>query len=495
MADCTNMNKRKIAFVCVIVLVVLGILSAIFWRLYNKTEVYSLYSGDKEMFEHIFDEGKNYYKFDEKPLGVILPHHMIVAYELAKFYNGLSLVADPSTVYVIGPNHYETGAANIQTCENCFYKTTLDGLTSDLQVNSDIVKKLAADKIADIYNDSFEKEHSIFSHAAYIKRYFPDAKIVPIILQWKIPKEEVLKLSAWLNENLSDNDLVIASVDFSHYQSKEVADFHDQSSFASINNFDFDNIYDLEIDSPSSVYLLLDLMKKRGYEKAERFAHTNLQDFMKERQARTTSHQFFGFFKGKNEIVKGISVLSFADFPQTNFLGLIDNWNWDRSYKQEEDETGFKYLRDIKGEEDRFLTGSDFNVFDLDDGKCEMKKQNGLTISFCKFSEGVEYEEDFLETLKTAKGSADFVYLLYQFGGEDLTEQKKALAKKIVDSGVDVFVGRGIKESVPFENYHGKFLFYSSKDFILGLYFTPDKIDLYRFPVELENGYPIISGK
>ncbi|MFA6992395.1 MAG: AmmeMemoRadiSam system protein B [Candidatus Gracilibacteria bacterium] len=462
------MNKRKIAFVCAIVLVILGILSAVFYQSYNKTEVYSLYAGDEEMWQYIFGEGENYYKFDEKPLGVILPHHMIVAYELAKFYNGLSKVANPSTVYVIGPNHYETGAADIQTCDNCIYKTTLDGLDSNLVVNKEVVKKLARETIAEIYNKSFEKEHSIFSHAAYIKRYFPDAKIVPIILQWEIPEEEVLELSSWLNENLSDDDLVVVSVDFSHYQTKEVADFHDQSSFTSISNFDLDNVYDLEIDSPSSIYLLLDLMKKKGYEKTKRFAHTNLQDFMKERQTRTTSHQFIGFFLGKNEVVKGISVLSFGN-PQNKDLGLVDNWNWDRDAEPKKDD------------EDRFLTGSDFNVFDLDDGKCETRKQNGLTISFCKFSEDGEYEEDLFKTIKTAKSSADFVYLLYQFSEEDLTKQRKDFAKKTIDNGVDIFIGRGIKEVLHSESYHGKSLFYSLGDTILGLYLTPDKVDIYNY--------------
>jgi poly-gamma-glutamate capsule biosynthesis protein CapA/YwtB (metallophosphatase superfamily) len=72
--------------------------------------------------------------------------------------------------------------------------------------------------------------------------------------------------------------------------------------------------------------------------------------------------------------------------------------------------------------------------------------------------------------------------LLYQFSGEDLTNKRKSLAKKMADSGADVFVGRGIKEVTPFENYKGKSMFYSSKDIIIGLYFTPDKIDLYQFP-------------
>ena len=442
------------------------------------------------MWNHIFSEGEDYYKFDEKPLGVILPHHMIVAYELAKFYNGLSKVANPSTVYVIGPNHYAEGTADIQTCDNCIYKTTLDGLESDLVVNKKIVQKLAKAKIAKITNESFKKEHSIFSHAAYIKEYFPNAKIVPIILQWEISKEEVVKLSSWLNKNLLNDDLIIASMDFSHYQTKEVSDFHDQSAFASINNFDLDNIYDLEIDSPSSIYLLLDLMKKKGYGKVERFAHTNLQDFMKVPQTRTTSHQFFGFFKGKTEIVKGISILTFADFPQTNFLGLIDNWDWNKDYKQEKDETNFKYLKDIKGEEDRFLTGSDFNIFDLDNGKCEIKKQNELTVSFCKFSEGINSDNDVLKNIKIAKNTSDFIYLLYQFKKDDLTNERKNFAKKTADNGADIFIDRGIKKIVPIEKYNNKFLIYSSAELISGIYLTPNKIDIYQFQTKLKDGFP-----
>lgn len=475
------MNKKKIGFVGILSLIVFVIIGAVLcWSYWSdrETEVYSLYSGDVPMWEHIFEQGEDYHKFDEKPLGVILPHHMMVASELARFYNGLARVADPSTVYVIGPNHYETGSANIQTCENCLYKTTLDGLDSDLRVDGAIVRDLAVAGIAEVADDGFWQEHSIFSHAAFIKKSFPKAKVVPIMLQWEIPEEEVLELSEWLNENLSEDDLVIASVDFSHYLPEEVADFHDESSFATISNFDFDNIYDLEIDSPSSIYLLLDLMQRRGYEKAKRFAHTNVQDFMKVRQARTTSHQFFGFFKGDKEVVKGISVLSFVNIPESHVLGLVDDWNWDRDYEEEGDETVLKYLKDIKGEEDRFLTGSDFTVFDLEDGVCEWREQNELSISFCKLSEGVEYEKEVGELIRTAKGSSDFVYLLYQFDGGELTEQEKGLVKGIIDNGVDVFVGRGI------EGAEGE------EGVILGNYFTVDEIDLYEFPIELEDGYP-----
>jgi len=493
------MCKRKSVIISVIIGVILVTAFVVAPR---HLEINSIYAGDSAMWNHIFEKGdERPYQFAEKPLGVILPHHMIVAQELAKFYSGLGKVTQPTTVYVIGPNHYESGTANIQTCLSCLYKTTLAGLPDDLTVNTEMVSKLAQAEIATIANQSFEIEHAMFAHAPYIKRNFPNAQIVPIILQWATSVEEISKLSDWLSDNVSNDDLVIASVDFSHYISREAADFHDLSSFATIINFDFANIFDLEIDSRASIYTLLAFLKQRGYAKAERFAHTNLQDFMKVRQDRTTSHQFFGFFEGQAEPIKGVSILSFGNMPADDKLGLIDNWDWDRTYDQAGDTSVLKYLKDIKGEEDRFLTGSDFNVFDLEEGKCLPREQNGLVVSFCKFVENGVYGENVFGRVEAAKAAGDFVYLLYQFSGSELTDSRKRLAQKFVDSGVDVFVGRGIKELVPVERYHDGVLMYSLGDFItedgessvgeiVGVYLTEGKIDVYEFLVEVVEGRP-----
>lgn len=334
----------------------------------DKLPIYSLYPGDLEMWEHIFNVDDEY-KFESAPLGVIIPHHLIAAEQIAKFYKGLSKMINPKLVVIIGPNHYENGSANIQTCKTCLYKTE----KGDVELDEKFINDTVEGEIATVQDDTFIKEHAIFSHTPFVKNFFPEAKIVPILLQWEMPVDEVLKLSEWLNENLPDDSLVIASVDFSHYIAVEAADFHDRSSFATISNFDFDNIYDLEIDSPSSIYALLSLMEKRGYKKAERLEHTNLQQFLTKREERTTSHQYFAFYEGDIGPVQGISVMllnGIADFEP------IDDWNWDRKEKNPEEDVMY-YLR---GDEDRFLTGSDFLIFDYE---CHDLKQNGLEFKFC----------------------------------------------------------------------------------------------------------------
>ncbi len=465
----------------------------------EKLKITYTYPGDVEMWDHIF-KVKDPYKFESVPLGVILPHHLIVAEELTEFYSGLSVVTKPKLVVVISPNHYQDGAADIQTCRNCEFQTT----NGSVELEDGFGRSLVDAGIADFEDETFIKEHGVYNHAPYIKKFFPKAEIVPIVLKWKMPKEKVESLAEWLNENLPVDSLVVASVDFSHYIPVEAADFHDHSSYATIKNFDYDNVHDLEVDSPSSIYAVLKFMEKRGYKNAERFAHTNLQDYVSHRES-TTSHQFFSFTKGEVAGVKSVTIGSFGNMPEDNELGLNKGWFWDINKKDLGGEGILKFLRDLRGEEDRFLAGSDFLVFDLEDEKCRVEEQNYLKIAFCEFSE-VESEKNLAEQLKKIKkekNMADAVYVLYQFKDGDrpsLTQQ--ALAEKFTEAGVDIFIGRGLEEISPIKIYKKSLIFYSLGDLLnnaavktsnglsTGIVVTPNSFFVYLFPLIITDGYP-----
>jgi AmmeMemoRadiSam system protein B len=443
----------------------------------EKLKITYTYPGDTDMWNHIF-KVKEAYKFESSPLGVILPHHLIAADELAKFYTGLSQITQPKLVLVISPNHYENGKADIQTCQNCEFQTT----NGPAEVDIKFIDSLIRDGIASFGDETFIKEHGIYNHAPFIKKFFPEAKIVPIVLKWKIPKEKAEALAEWLNKNLPADSLVLTSVDFSHYIPVEAADFHDWSAYATIKNFDYDNVYDLEIDSPSSIYTVLKLMEARGYQKAERFAHTNLQDYVSHRES-TTSHHFFGFFKDGIDKVKSITIADLSSLAAANGLSFNKGWN---------DELGvFRFLKDLKGEEDRFLVGSDFMVFNLEDGKCRKEEQNSMKISFCKFNENENNLAKELEQIKNEKQNADIVYLLYQFkNGSNPNITQQSLAEKFADAGADIFVGKGLANVSPMKIYKKSLIFYSLEELSIGTVVTPESFKVYLFPLETINGYP-----
>jgi MEMO1 family protein len=334
-------------------------------------DIYSMYSGDDRMWERIFSE-EDPYQFESAPLGVIIPHHMITEMEISRFYKGLSEVMDPSLVVIIGPNHYESGEANIQTCLSCVYNTIEGVVNLDL----DFAAALSESGLVEENDEAFFQEHAFFSHTPFVKHYFSDAKVVPIMLNWEMPIEEVEELTQWLDENLPEDSLVIASVDFSHYIPDSAAKFHDQFSYTTIQNFDSEAVYELEVDSPSSVYAILDLMHKRGYMQAERLAHTTLGQYMSYPVEESTSHQYFAFYEGEVEEMDGESMMLFG---RSEGLEEMESWDW------LENKDKYPELSEIRGLEDRFLVGGGKLAFGFVDScihETDICVGNGETFAF-----------------------------------------------------------------------------------------------------------------
>lgn len=478
----------------------------------GKESVYveSLYLGDGTMWEHIFEKGEPL-EFDSAPMGIVLPHHSITQFTTNRFYEGLAKVKNPSVVVVLGPNHFEasleTGNDNVQTCEMCVYSTT----EGDLELDSDLIDDMV-DEGAAVYNDTaFPQEHAIFAHSPFIKHYFPEAKIVPVLFKWDTPISELKKMSTFLDDNLPPDALVLASVDFSHYVVDGAALFHDEASNATITNFDYSNIFDLELDSPSSIYTLLGLMEERGYMEAELKKHTNLTDFIEEHEEETTSHLYFAFYKGDVEPYQGVSIFAVGSLPDDNTLEFMTSWEWDQDYDESVDYTTNKQLRDIRGTEDRFLVGADFYLFDHLDNACTLEEQNYMKIVFCKFIEDEDAEKEYLDMIKEIDENVDEVVVLFEYqGGGEVDDDRKHFTRSLAKQGVDIFIGRGLDDIVPFETYKGNLLFHNLGDFIvdnklitdlnalssgmvLGLHITPYNYVIYTFPITIINGYPSLE--
>ena len=259
----------------------------IFWlsSLGGQIEIESLYPGDVRMWDRLMNAEGNF-EFESEPQGVILPHHLAVGEDLARFYRGLAKVKDSERIFILGPDHYEAGAMTISSCGDCVYKTVY----GEVEVEAPDLDFVG------IEGDIFAKEHGIFAHTPFIKYFFPEAVIVPLIIRSDVREEDMEKLREWLNENLRKDDLLLASIDFSHYKPVEEANVDDQFSFEAIVGFDLEMVAVAAMDSPASVSVILEIMQERGYTKAVRLAHTNTQDFYKARLEETTSHQFFAFY-------------------------------------------------------------------------------------------------------------------------------------------------------------------------------------------------------
>jgi poly-gamma-glutamate synthesis protein (capsule biosynthesis protein) len=142
-------------------------------------------------------------------------------------------------------------------------------------------------------------EHGITNLLDPINSVFPKAKIVPIIIRQDTPKDKVILLEQSLENACTDHCLLIASVDFSHYNPAALAEIHDNLSIAALNNLDEDLAWKTEVDSPQSLLLLVRWAKNHQTNKFNLFLNTNSGYLTHDLDDETTSYVLGWFGSGQ----------------------------------------------------------------------------------------------------------------------------------------------------------------------------------------------------
>lgn len=217
---------------------------------------------------------------------IIVPHHLVgadIIAELIKITSGRPI----DTVVVIGPNHENIGREPLASAPVNWQ--TPEG---DLLANVKLAELFLTDNRLQSNQSALEKEHSVGAIMPFIKHYWPQAQVLPIVLSSYAGKAGAEKLSDWLKSRLGKNCLVIFSLDFSHYLTKGEADLKDEETKNLIENFLIDKIYGLNndyVDSPAGLATAILLAQKAGL-KASFIRHNNSFDYAISKPAATTSY-------------------------------------------------------------------------------------------------------------------------------------------------------------------------------------------------------------
>ncbi len=422
-----------------------------------------------------------------RPIAAIAPHHLIDGFEMAAFWKALAAAAPASVVVVIGPDHHYAGAGPMTIGRDLRYPTPFGTLTPD----APLVGRLLASTAAKTHDPAFAGEHSIHAHAPFIARYFPGARFVPVIVQWGSDPATLEQLAVALNESLPPDALLVASVDFSHFQGEPWATFHDQSAWSTIAAFDTDALFEREVDSPESLYIAMRFAALRGAKRATRVLHTNSQTKRTVFVPDSTSHQYVTFTRGEPAPSPTVNVLITGEVAAATGLKFRDSWRW-HSFVPE-DVPREPRLAQIRGQEDRFFMGADAFVFRLEPGERIERTLNGIRVVFA----GVSLAD--AVDVKALKGSADCLVVLAWRANQPV-EAARALA----DAGADVVVGRGFGPSLPLEDRNGHLLALSLGDFLpealtasegtaLGVTWTPEGLRIRTVPLTLVQGIPHVD--
>ncbi len=344
------------------------------------------YPGDRAMWAQIFSLSKPFVLPEGEgafPRAVIIPHHDITALRQNSFYSALAAKIQPKVVVVLCPDHFESGKNFITVPKKTVFETP-DGELSLYGELAEELKKSELGKYVCIQDGIWRNEHGIFSHTPFIAHYFAGAKFLPVLLKPESCAEnsELYKrLGEFLCKVLPKESLVVASVDFSHYQIPRMTAMHDYVSMNTIANWE--DVTNLEVDSPESLTAVISFASSCGCKMPLLVDRSSTYDYVPDDNVVSTSHQYWAFYSGlgrdavdsfaKKALLCGQKVnrLRYGEEKNCTLLfagsgslgaGVRTFWAWDR-YGLEKDEA-LRSLRDAAGTEARFFKGFDAYVFD-----------------------------------------------------------------------------------------------------------------------------------
>ena len=279
--------------------------------------------------------------------GVVVPHHNMVADQRAQFFSELAeKIVPPQTIILVSPNHYYAGSGQIQS-------TSQDWNIGQGQIlaNQKIVSFLTQNKLATNEPSSFTNEHGIYNILADIKNNFPSATLVPLIIK-NASLEQVHKLALGLEQSCADC-LMIASVDFSHYQPALLGQLHDDYSLRAMQKLDTENILNkAEVDSGPTLALLTSWANNHQTDQFKLWEHTNSGIISQNPDAESTTH-IFGWYEAGDKTASEKSV-SFIVGGDVMFARKI-HYDFKNNFNKVVDQLG-----------DRVFWGTDASIVNLE---------------------------------------------------------------------------------------------------------------------------------
>lgn len=226
---------------------------------------------------------------------LIVPHHLVAQDYIARAFEYVSKnrVNVPERIILMGPNHFFRGKEKI-------ISTTVSWQTSPgkIEPDKDFIKKLVLFNFASEEKNIVEGDHSITNLLPFIKQFYPDALLVPLLMREPFLSEHAIAFGNFLAESLDEKTLIIASIDFSHYLPKKVADEHDEESIKALYNLDFDFFQKkIDADSPHILMVLARYLKQTGYIKFNLLSHTNSAILTGNPDEKSTTSHIIGFFE------------------------------------------------------------------------------------------------------------------------------------------------------------------------------------------------------
>jgi AmmeMemoRadiSam system protein B len=213
-------------------------------------------------------------KKENNIIGLISPHagYIYSGPVAANGFYKIALDGKPDTIIILGPNHRGFGE-DVSIMAEGKWKTPLGELEIDKEMAEDILKN---SKIIKNDKKAHQYEHSIEVQLPFIQYIFgKDIKFVPICMTRQDIDTDIEIAKSICSSVVDKNILIIASSDFTHYESQEYAENVDKQAINAILESNPKKLYDiiyrqnLTMCGPGPITVMLIVCETLGAKKFE----------------------------------------------------------------------------------------------------------------------------------------------------------------------------------------------------------------------------------
>lgn len=203
------------------------------------------------------------------PRAAVLPHHDVASRLMAEL--ALSLRdAEPRTIVLVGPDHKQANPEAIVVSAAAW---RWNGTT--IPNDEAVVAALRASGNVTVNEALIQSEHSVLVPLPFLLRQFPDSRYVLLTVRGGEHRAALEDVTTILDQALGPGDLVVASVDFSHYLPLPQAEVEDARSRRALEAVAPDALQTVAADSPNSLVLALQFAQRRGATSIRIINHSN----------------------------------------------------------------------------------------------------------------------------------------------------------------------------------------------------------------------------
>jgi MEMO1 family protein len=207
----------------------------------------------------------------DRVCGGILTHHFLASELMVRFFAGLRGHSSPQTIILLGPNHFHQGLADI-SISSLPWKTPFGVLQTDRRLVRQIAKLIQLPEDP----EAFTGEHSVGVLIPFLKYYFPQSRVVPVLIDVNADTNRLHRLREMLSAQMkSPTTLLLLSMDFSHNSVATIADARDERAQEVITSMDASKTNSLQVDCRKGLWLLLESLKQSRCGTVQINEHTN----------------------------------------------------------------------------------------------------------------------------------------------------------------------------------------------------------------------------